>query len=121
MGLSVLGKPAFCANPLHSQGGWEQPGMMMGGACLQRQCTSESHRCSILIWKRDRGTVRSRELAEAAGPGSGLVASTVLALGLAWSNVEAPEAQAGFELPYKAGTPEPESLNPEHTTSEGAL
>lgn len=42
----------------------------------------------------------SREIAEAAGPGSGIVASTILTLGLAWSNVEAPEAQAGFELPY---------------------
>ena len=31
------------------------------------------------------------------------MASTVLALGLAWANVEAPEAQAGFELPYKVG------------------
>ena len=44
--------------------------------------------------------MRSRELAEAAGPGSGLAAATVLALALAWGNVEAPEAQAGFELPY---------------------
>ena len=42
----------------------------------------------------------SREIAEAAAPGSGIVASTILALGLAWSNVEAPEAQASFELPY---------------------
>ncbi|CAK0783785.1 hypothetical protein CVIRNUC_006985 [Coccomyxa viridis] len=41
-----------------------------------------------------------REIAEAAAPGSGIVASTILALGLAWSNVEAPEAQASFELPY---------------------
>ena len=42
----------------------------------------------------------SREIAEVAAPGSGIVASTILALGLAWSNVEAPEAQASFELPY---------------------
>ena len=42
----------------------------------------------------------SRELADTAGPGSGLVASIILGLALAWSNVEAPEAQAGFELQY---------------------
>ena len=46
------------------------------------------------------GCSHSREIAEAAAPGSGIVASTILALGLAWSNVEAPEAQASFELPY---------------------
>ena len=46
------------------------------------------------------GCSQSREIAEAAAPGSGIVASTILALGLAWSNVEAPEAQASFELPY---------------------
>ncbi len=46
------------------------------------------------------GCPDSREIAEAAAPGSGIVASTILALGLAWSNVEAPEAQASFELPY---------------------
>lgn len=46
----------------------------------------------------------SREIAEAAAPGSGIVASTILALGLAWSNVEAPEAQASFELPYSVSS-----------------
>jgi hypothetical protein len=49
---------------------------------------------------RDGFVAGSREVAEAAAPGGGLVASTILTLALAWSNVEAPEAQAGFELPY---------------------
>ncbi|EIE25168.1 VKOR-domain-containing protein [Coccomyxa subellipsoidea C-169] len=48
-----------------------------------------------------RGFTMRRELADTAGPGSGLVASIILGLALAWSNVEAPEAQAGnFELQY---------------------
>ncbi|CAL8461862.1 g1393 [Coccomyxa elongata] len=47
-----------------------------------------------------RGFTVRRELADTAGPGSGLVASIILGLALAWSNVEAPEAQAGFELQY---------------------
>ena len=40
--------------------------------------------------EQPRACMRSRELAEAAGPGSGLAAATVLALALAWGNVEAP-------------------------------
>lgn len=51
------------------------------------------------------GCPHSREIAEAAAPGSGIVASTILALGLAWSNVEAPEAQASLELPYVVSSP----------------
>ena len=56
-----------------------------------------AHPCQLSL---KLGCPDSREIAEAAAPGSGIVASTILALGLAWSNVEAPEAQASFELPY---------------------
>lgn len=43
---------------------------------------------------------RSRELTEAAAPGGGLAAATVLALALAWANVDPPSAAADFELPF---------------------
>ena len=75
--------------------------------CVGSVVRYSSAHCTLVSppggWERDGRDARSRELAEAAGPGSGLVASTVLALSLAWANVEAPEAQAGFELPYKVG------------------
>ena len=44
--------------------------------------------------------LRSRELTEAAAPGGGLAAATVLALALAWANVAPPNAMADFELPF---------------------
>lgn len=46
------------------------------------------------------GLPRSRELTEAAAPGGGLAAATVLALALAWANVAPPNAMADFELPF---------------------
>ena len=46
------------------------------------------------------GVPRSRELTEAAAPGGGLAAATVLALALAWANVAPPNAMADFELPF---------------------
>ena len=46
------------------------------------------------------GFPRSRELTEAAAPGGGLAAATVLALALAWANVAPPNAMADFELPF---------------------
>ncbi|KAK9842089.1 hypothetical protein WJX81_007917 [Elliptochloris bilobata] len=42
----------------------------------------------------------ARELTEAAAPGGGLAAATVLALALAWANVDPPSAAADFELPF---------------------
>lgn len=51
------------------------------------------------------------------------MASTILALGLAWSNVEAPEAQASLELPYVVSSLLPEALltTGESLTAEAAL
>ena len=44
--------------------------------------------------------LRSRELTEAAAPGGGLAAATVLGLALAWANVVPPGSAADFELPF---------------------